>query len=151
MITKDYIEKLAKLGHVATFPNIAREYFQHVFLSNLSQIPGGEKLLFKGGTALRIVYGSPRFYEDLDFSLFRIPPRDTKQFAEGLLIKVLTEIERSGIKTDLHEKSRPTDGGYFGAANFSVDQFPPASVEINVSARNGKNLISEVDSVANEF
>lgn len=25
-------------------------------------------ILFKGGTALKIVYGSPRFSEDLDFS-----------------------------------------------------------------------------------
>ena len=151
MITNETINELARRYQTSAFPNIVREYIQHLFLASLYVLPGAENLLFKGGTALRIVYGSPRFSESLDFSLFRIPPRDTKQFVEGLFIKVLAEIEHSGIKTDLHEKSRPTDGGYFGAANFSVDQFPPASVEINVSARNGKNLIGEVDSVANEF
>ena len=41
-----------------------------IFLSYLYQEPGSEKLLFKGGTALRIVFKSPRFSEDLDFSGF---------------------------------------------------------------------------------
>jgi len=27
-----------------------------------------QKLVFKGGTALRLAYGSPRFSDDLDFS-----------------------------------------------------------------------------------
>lgn len=31
-----------------------------------------EAILFKGGTALRLIYQSPRFSEDLDFSGFKI-------------------------------------------------------------------------------
>ena len=48
--------------------NIVREYIQHLFLSSLYKFPKAEKLLFKGGTALRVVYGSPRFSKDLDFT-----------------------------------------------------------------------------------
>ena len=48
--------------------NVAREYVQHLFLSLLYKIPSSEKLLFKGGTAMRIIYQSPRFSEDLDFT-----------------------------------------------------------------------------------
>src|SRR3989338_1779982 len=48
--------------------NVLREYVQHLFLSSLYRFPGSERLLFKGGTALRIIYQSPRFSEDLDFT-----------------------------------------------------------------------------------
>ena len=54
---------------MSVFPNIVREYFQNVFLAKLYTLSEAEKMLFKGGTALRILYGSPRFSEDLDFSL----------------------------------------------------------------------------------
>ncbi|OGH87602.1 MAG: hypothetical protein A3J93_03700 [Candidatus Magasanikbacteria bacterium RIFOXYC2_FULL_42_28] len=151
MITKDYIEKLAKLGHVATFPNIAREYFQHVFLSNLSQIPGGEKLLFKGGTALRIVYGSPRFSEDLDFSLFGVSHSLVNKFVEDIFLKILSEIERTGIKVELGKKSGETSGGYFGVASFRFYDYPLIGVEINVSARGTKQLAGEADSIVSDF
>ena len=70
---------------------------------------------------------------------------------EDLFIKVLAEIERSGIKTVLNDKSRQTVAGYFGAATFWVDQHPPVSVEINVSGRNGRDISGEVDSIANDF
>src|SRR3989338_464923 len=48
--------------------NIMREYFQHLFLSHLYRQKDADHLLFKGGTALRIVWQSPRFSEDLDFT-----------------------------------------------------------------------------------
>lgn len=48
--------------------NITREYFQHLFLSALYSQSHSEKLGFKGGTALRIIFNSPRFSEDLDFT-----------------------------------------------------------------------------------
>jgi predicted nucleotidyltransferase component of viral defense system len=55
-----------------TAENVVREYFQHLFLSAIYRKKGSEKLLFKGGTALRIVWHSPRFSEDLDFTGSRI-------------------------------------------------------------------------------
>lgn len=48
--------------------NIIREYFQHLFLSFLYSQKESEDIYFKGGTALKIIYHSPRFSEDLDFS-----------------------------------------------------------------------------------
>ena len=80
---------------MGVFPNIVREYFQHIFLGELYKLPDAEKLLFKGGTALRIIYGSPRFSEDLDFSLFGLSHHEVKSFVEGLFIKILAEIEKS--------------------------------------------------------
>lgn len=45
-----------------------REYFQHLFLSYFYRQEQTDKMYFKGGTALRFLYKSPRFSEDLDFS-----------------------------------------------------------------------------------
>lgn len=133
------------------FPNIIREYFQHIFLGELYKLSDAQKLLFKGGTALRIVYGSPRFSEDLDFSLFGVLHKDIKSFVEGLFVHVLAEIERTGIKVELGEKIDRTSGGYFGVATFRMFEYPPVNVEINVSARDERNIVGEVDSIANDF
>lgn len=151
MISIETLEKLARQYQTNLFPNIVREYFQHAFLAELYKLPEAEKVLFKGGTALRIVYGSPRFSEDLDFSLFGIPPRETKSFVESLFIKVLAEIERVGIKVGLGEKSNATTGGYFGIATFKIFEYQPVGVEINISNRNGREVKAEVDSVASDF
>ncbi len=86
MISIETLEKLSKQYQIALFPNIVREYFQHLFLAELYKFPDAGKLLFKGGTALRIVYGSPRFSEDLDFSLFGVEQKEIKSFVENLFV-----------------------------------------------------------------
>lgn len=151
MITTEIIEKLARQYQMSVFPNIVREYFQHVFLSKLYVLPESEKLLFKGGTALRIVYGSPRFSEDLDFSLFEVHPHETKKTVENFFIKVLADMEQIGIHVQVSEKSNVTTGGYFGIATFRMQDYQPVDVEINISSRNVGGLRGEVDSVANDF
>ena len=151
MITIETLEKLARQCQTGLFPNTVREYFQHAFLAELYQLPEAEKLLFKGGTALRILYGSPRFSEDLDFSLFGVSPRQTKSFVEGEFVRVLAEMERIGIAVEMGTKSGATSGGYFGMATFKLPDFQPVEVSINVSTRKGKAVRGEVDSVANDF
>src|SRR3989344_2112963 len=98
MITKESLQALARSYQASEFPNIVREYFQHLFLSQMYKLNGAEKLLFKGGTALRIVYGSPRFSEDLDFSLFGVPGHEVKKYVEDMFVRVLVEIEHQGVK-----------------------------------------------------
>lgn len=153
MITSEALEKLAVQHQTGVFPNIVREYFQHIFLSELYKLPEAEGLLFKGGTALRIIYGSPRFSEDLDFSFsaFKVTNHTIKKFVEDLFIKVLAEIEQSGIYVELGQKSGTTSGGYFGVATFKMPDYQPVVVEINISARNGREVRGEADSVANDF
>jgi predicted nucleotidyltransferase component of viral defense system len=53
MISRETIQKLARGYHVPESPNIVREYFQHLFLSELYKREDADRLLFKGGTALR--------------------------------------------------------------------------------------------------
>lgn len=151
MISKETINALTRRYQTSEFPNIIREYFQHIFLSELYKLSGAEKMLFKGGTALRIIYGSPRFSEDLDFSLFGVGQNDIKSFVENLFVRVLAEMERASIKVELGNKIGPTSGGYFGVATFKMFDYQPINVEINVSARNIGDVRGEVDSIANDF
>lgn len=47
---------------------IIREELEMAILHYISQSELSENLVFKGGTALRLCYGSPRFSQDLDFN-----------------------------------------------------------------------------------
>lgn len=151
MISIENLEKLSRQYQSSIFPNIIREYFQHIFLSALYKLPDAGNLLFKGGTALRVICGSPRFSEDLDFSLLNIPQRETKKYMEDIFLKVLAEVDRAGIKVEIGEKSNVTSGGYFGTASFKIFDYPSLGVEINVSTRSGDESAGEIDSVANDF
>ena len=101
MIELGSLEIIARKEQTSVFPNIVREYVQHLFLTELYQLPESEKLLFKGGTALRIIFDSPRFSEDLDFSLIGIPPNKVSSFIEHLFINVLAKLEKIGIKIEI--------------------------------------------------
>lgn len=59
---------LSKKFRIAKEP-IIREEYEMIFLRALLSSSFHKELIFKGGTALRLAYGSPRFSEDLDFSL----------------------------------------------------------------------------------
>lgn len=151
MMTLEQLEKQARAYQTPLFPNIIREYFQHIFLERLYQTPKAERMLFKGGTALRIVYGSPRFSEDLDFSLFGVVSAEVPTFVEELFVQVLANLEKIGISVVLGAKSGATSGGYFGTASFAFPEFPSVEIAINVSARHRNNMRGEADSVTGDF
>ena len=48
---------------------ILREYVQLLLLETLYGIKGSENFIFKGGTAVHLVFDAPRFSEDLDFTV----------------------------------------------------------------------------------
>jgi predicted nucleotidyltransferase component of viral defense system len=48
---------------------VVREEHELLLLSGWLEGSVGRALVFRGGTALRLAYGSPRFSDDLDFSL----------------------------------------------------------------------------------
>lgn len=108
MIDPVTLEKLATQFRTTTL-NVAREYCQHLLLSMLYQQRAATRVLFKGGTALRIIYGSPRFSEDLDFSGFGVRPQEI----EELLTATLSAVERVGLALDI-EEAKTTSGGYLG-------------------------------------
>lgn len=144
MLTLESLEEFTKKFQT-TSKNVVREYIQHLFLSNLYKIPEAEKLLFKGGTALKIIYGSPRFSEDLDFTgqnIFRY------QEIDELFIATLSEIEKTGVKISFKE-AKPTTGGYLGVISYEFfDIF--GDMKFEISLRRGK-ASSELTTIVNDY
>jgi predicted nucleotidyltransferase component of viral defense system len=125
--------------------NIVREYCQHLFLSYLYQEPNSEKLLFKGGTALRIVFESPRFSEDLDFSAYNIKHPEI----EKIITSTLSNIEKSGIIVDI-EESKKTSGGYLAIIIFKIEKHI-TKIQIEISLRKNKNIPGTRSIIQNNF
>ncbi|PIS33367.1 MAG: hypothetical protein COT38_05695 [Candidatus Omnitrophica bacterium CG08_land_8_20_14_0_20_41_16] len=131
MIEKRQVQKLAG-NWQTTIDNVVREYFQQLFLSRLYEEKGSDGLLFKGGTALRIIWQSPRFSEDLDFTGVNI----TVKGIETLMEEALAKIEMEGIQTEIIE-SKSTSGGYLAIFKFETTEYK-SSIQVEVSLRNGK-------------
>ena len=110
---------------------VAREYWEVLFLKSLLESPHGKNLVFKGGTALRLVYGSPRFSEDLDFALLK---DSLKGELEGLA-KAMADISPEVRVTDVAEK-RWT---YLWELRVTEAYLPqPFRVKIEISRRSAK-------------
>lgn len=132
MITTDTIKKMA-VAQQTTELNIAREYAQHLFLSGFYQQRGTHQVMFKGGTALRIVYSSPRFSGDLDFSGLGVSVKEIEDW-----ITVASEsIEQAGISVSI-EESKKTSGGYLGILDLEFSGYQVRILfEISLRRRNG--------------
>lgn len=128
MVSEEFISSLAVKLQTNQL-NVRREYFQHLFLSYFYQQPKAENLYFKGGTALRILYNSPRFSEDLDFNSVGLNFKEI----EDLLIETLSQMERGNVAFSLKEAEQTT-GGFLGTVSFeSFEQ--PVEIRIEVSLR----------------
>jgi predicted nucleotidyltransferase component of viral defense system len=113
--------------------NVAREYVQHLFLSYLYQFPESEKLAFKGGTALRLLFRSPRFSEDLDFT------GNGKPFhVKTLLSQTVEKISKEEIPFETRE-SKPTSGGYLALYRCHIHG-QDIGIELNISFRTKTKL-----------
>lgn len=124
--------------------NIMREYLQHLFLSYFYQLPKSNEIYFQGGTALRIVYQSPRFSQDLDFCA----NKEDIPGIEDTLLEILEKIEKENIQTSLYE-AKPTSGGYLSTIDFVLfDQTVP--IQIEISFREKENT-GEVVTVTSDF
>lgn len=126
MISKNTIEFFAK-KYQTQENNVLREYFQHLFLSLFYKQEGTDEVYFKGGTALRLIYKSPRFSEDLDFD----SPTANIQRIETAIIETLSDAQNEGIETELDE-AKKTTGGYLSTMKFSVfDMTLPIKIEVS--------------------
>ena len=116
---------------------VVREFWEIIILKGLFDSTEGKFLIFKGGTALRLVYGSPRFSEDLDFSL--ISDRLKGKF-ESLIKKIISPYPELTI-TDLQGKYYT----YLGEIKITQDYLPsPFRIKIEISKRREKGYKSEL-------
>lgn len=141
MIAQDQIQKFF-IKYQTNRLNVMREYLQHLFLSYFYQLPEASEIYFKGGTALRIVYQSARFSENLDFDTNKKNiPR-----IENCLLEVLAKIEKENIQANLQE-AKTTSGGYLSTINFMLFGLTiPIQIEISFREKNNKGELATITS-----
>lgn len=145
MISKDLIAELTH-KYQTTQVNVAREYCQHLFLSYFYQKRKSDHVLFKGGTAIRFLYNSPRFSEDLDFTAYNTNMRQI----ETIFIDSLDDVAQTGIDVKL-EEAKATSGGYFGIVRFTFLDFKQ-TIQIEVSMRPKKSkIVPEVSLISSDY
>lgn len=84
-------QEINKLNHL-------REYLQHVILREMFEQDWLQELIYHGGTALSMIYNSPRFSEDLDFHLL-LPQGDYQ--IKDKMYKLSKALERNGYQVEL--------------------------------------------------
>jgi len=92
---KDIADKLNKSIGVS-YEQLVREEYEIIILKKLYESGQGKSFVFKGGTALRLAYGSPRFSEDLDFTVI-------KEFSREKMNILFKELENSFTELSLIE------------------------------------------------
>ena len=83
-------ESAAKRLKIAV-EQVVREELELSLLKNLFESGIGTALVFKGGTALRLAFGSPRFSDDLDFYASSAVPEAAFRTAARAALKGLPE------------------------------------------------------------
>lgn len=143
MLTEEQIKELAvKLR--SNFVNVAREYIQNLFLNIFYAQDGSDSIFFKGGTALRILYRSPRFSEDLDFST----PKINRSLLDDLLQETMLGLEQEGLRVELQE-SALTSGGYLGEITCKIGS-SQIGMALEISGRK-KNASGQITIVENPY
>lgn len=137
MLAQDEIKRLS-LRLQTTELNVRREFIQHQFLRFFYQQPNAQKVFFKGGTALRIFYQSPRFSEDFDFD-----SRLSINELEHAIQLTLELLDKDGIGSEILE-SKKTSGGYFGIIKLD-------SLKTSLEISNRKNSKGEPVTIVGDF
>jgi len=95
---KDYLaDQLQALSNSLHARNMAREYLQARILGCLQRIGAMVPLAFHGGTALRFLYATPRYSEDLDFTL----EQPAQYNFRGYLRAIRSELATEGYTVEL--------------------------------------------------
>ncbi|MBI3291838.1 MAG: nucleotidyl transferase AbiEii/AbiGii toxin family protein [Elusimicrobia bacterium] len=106
----DHLKDYLMPRSLAQRPLYLREYLQWLILKSLDERGWRDRLAFVGGTALRLIYHTGRFSEDLDFSLVHRGGYDTRQVAQQLQ----TDLTRWGLAVEVTTlRDRTTVGSFF--------------------------------------
>lgn len=125
--------------------NITREYCQHLFLYYFYKIDEHiDQILFKGGTALRIIFKSPRYSEDLDFSANKI------YMINDLLNIISQRLADENIVVEVQDNKETADG-YIAFLKFNLPSVLDSPIiKINIRQTH-KELQSSSKVILNQF
>ena len=115
--------------------NVVREYLQARILGALQRSGAMMAIAFHGGTALRFLYGLPRFSEDLDFAL-EDPHRGFD--IRDALRRIRSGLEAEGYRVDLRVKTTT-------AVHSGFVKFPGLLHELGLSPRREETLRVKIE------
>ena len=115
--------------------NLAREYLQAQVLASLQRAGAMVPLAFCGGTALRFLFGIPRYSEDLDFSLERSPEQyDLERYSRA----IERDLRRQGYTIETALDDRRT-------VHVAWVRFPGLPYELGLSPRRTQRLAVKIE------
>lgn len=133
---KDYLRELTEEADNALVRVcLVREYLQARILESLQDQGLFLRWAFLGGTALRFLYGIPRFSEDLDFSLI-VPGQETG--LRTALTQMERMLDREGYRTVMKISDRKTVASAFV-------RFPGLPYELGLSPHPSQTLSVKVE------
>ncbi len=133
---KEHLRQLVRQGgDDLRREHLGREYLQARILESLQDQGVFVRWAFLGGTALRFLYGIPRFSEDLDFSL--ITPGEEAGFREALT-SVKRALAREGYQLEIKVNDSKTVATAFV-------KFPGLPYELGFSPDARKKLAVRVE------
>jgi len=145
MISSDFITRKANSSLVDKY-TIIREYLQLVFLRYFYEVKKGPKCFFKGGTAIRFLFNSFRFSEDLDFTCVG----ESGEIKDNLRDEILPKVEsESGFKVLIKDEKSFGEVGIGFRLVFQPNQLisQPLGIRLDFSFRE-KPLEPEVSAIS---
>lgn len=136
MLDKEIAQDLARKLKIDLF-TVYREYLQLLFLKYFYAQKRSEKIYFKGGTALRFLYGSFRFSEDLDFTSLL-----AENEIQDLIEKSLQDLNKEAEGTTFKE-SESIANSFSGKIFQEISEFKfPLTIRLDFSYRETPILTS---------
>ncbi|MBU1013663.1 MAG: nucleotidyl transferase AbiEii/AbiGii toxin family protein [Bacteroidetes bacterium] len=112
---------------------ILREYLQYKILEIIYDGPHASKLVFMGGTALRIVHENTRFSEDLDFDNSGLKENDFENITQDISKKMQLE----GFEVELRN--------VFKGAYHCYIRFPQMLMKLGLSGHGEERILIRLD------
>ncbi len=139
MLSLDNIKQFYPQNLQAFERHILREYLQHKILEIIYSSNFGEKLVFLGGTALRIIYNNQRFSEDLDFDNLDLSDNDFEE-----MIKIIkNRLKKEGLVVEAKITTKASTRCYL--------KFPHLLFEKNISPHEDENLTIQIDTFPQNY
>ena len=118
---------------------ILREYLQYKILEAISKNKLSNKLVFIGGTALRIIYDNQRFSEDLDFDNYDLTAEEFSNLCNDIANNLMLE----GIESEQRLVTKGSFRCYL--------KFPNILQELKLSGHSQEKFLVQIDTMTKEY
>lgn len=139
MISLEYIKRFYP-DREQSFPQfLLKEYMQYHILDIVYSSKYGKDLVFLGGTAIRLIHGSSRFSEDLDFDNFWLSVEDFENMSKHIWF----EMKKRWFETEFRN--------VFKWAYHCYIKIPKVLKQLWFSQMEDEKILIQLDSVNQEY